>query len=198
MLKDPHKQYRKSIIISLLLLGIGIGQLFIVISGRSWLVWSYNGNSGFEGEETVSVPQSYLLPNRYLIIVSGIFPLLYLDPLVGNITLTRIDGGEQLFLDYRIVGFWVDDGVKTEAWSVILTAGRYNISWSNTNDHDGKSFNYIITTHGLFNWFFEDDRYPFTAESVALFISIILLVFFVGYSIRKYQEGKRDLSYYKA
>ncbi|MFX1417803.1 MAG: hypothetical protein ACFE9N_02655 [Promethearchaeota archaeon] len=197
MLKDPNKQYRNKIILSILLFVIGVGQLIMVITGRSWLIWSYNGYSGMEGDQIVSIPQSYMLPNRYLIIVSGIFPERYLDPFVGNITLTHLNGGEQLFFDYRIVGYWIDDGVKTEARSVILTPGRYNISWSNTDDGDGKSFNYVITTHGLFNWFFETDRYPFTAESVTLFISIVLLVFFIGYSIKKYQEAKRDISYHR-
>ncbi|UCC20538.1 MAG: hypothetical protein JSV62_04415 [Promethearchaeota archaeon] len=192
-MKDPHRQFRKAILISLLILSVGIGQLIVVIAGRSWLIWTYDGNSGIEGDDVVNIPQSYLLPDRYLVIIIGKFPYYSMPDVVGNITLTPINGGDPYFFEYRINGYWIGDNVKTDARSVVIIPGIYNITWSNVDNR----FAYLITTHGLFNWFFAEDTYPYTAETVVLVISIILTVFFIGYSIKKYQEAKRDLAYYK-
>jgi hypothetical protein len=187
---DPIKQYKRHLGFALLIALIGIGQLTFVIVGRSWLVWN---DQGSQGSDIVSIPQSYLWPNRYLIIAEARFPIFGMDDTVGNISLTNIATGKDYFLPYTIVGYWVTDGTKSAVFYISLQPGTYNVTWHNNNYR----IKYWITTHGVFNWWAGDDHYPFTSETVALVISILLAVFFIGYAIIHYRKAKLDLAYYK-
>ncbi|MHA2391841.1 MAG: hypothetical protein ACXAEX_07715 [Promethearchaeota archaeon] len=186
------KQHKKKLIRIILTVAIGIGQLLTVIGGRSWLIWRYSGPSG-HGVENIYIPQSYLIPNRYVITVTGIFPHAMMDNVVGNFSLTNINTGKSSVFEYSIRGFWIVGGIKNEVVSISLTPGKYNVSWFNSDDR----YEYIITTQGIFNWLIEEDRYPYMAENIALFISILLAIFFVVYAIKNYGEAKRDLKYYQ-
>jgi len=187
---DPIKQYKRHLGFALLIALIGIGQLTFVVVGRSWLIWSDHGS---RGSEIVSIPQSYLLRDRYLIIAEARFKTFGTEDTVGNISLTNLDTGKTYFLPYRIVGYWVTDGQKSAVFYISLQPGMYNVTWHNNNYR----IKYWITTQGIFNWWAGDDLYPFTSETVVLVISIILLVFFIGYAIIHYRKAKLDLAYHK-
>lgn len=187
---DPIKQYKRHLGFALLIALIGIGQLAFVIVGRSWLIWN---EKGAQGSDIVSIPRSYLLPNRYIIIAEARFKHFGMDDTVGNISLTNLNTEQNFFLPYRIIGYWINDGVKSAVFHISLQPGMYNVTWHNNN----YQIQYWITTHGIFNWWAGDDLYPYTSETVALVISILLAIFFIGYAIIHYRKAKIDIAYHK-
>lgn len=80
-----------------------------------------------------------------------------------------------------------------DAKLISLAPGAYNISWENNVNR----FEYYFTTHGLFNLFPQDDRFPYLSETVILVISIFSLIAFLVTAIKKYLKTKRNYAYYR-
>ncbi|MFX1572105.1 MAG: hypothetical protein ACFFB0_05110 [Promethearchaeota archaeon] len=192
-MNDPKIAFKKAIIISILLLSIGIAQLVFVISVRSKLIWRQKGGP-VSGNVIINVPPNYLLPNRYVILVIGYFPSIFYEDVVGNVTFTHQNSGKNYTYDYRIVGYMMYKKMIFEAKSWVMKPGKYNISW----DNNDKRYEYYFTTHGLFNFFPKDDKYPSNMETIVLVISSFALIALIIASIKKYMRAKRDYSYYKA
>jgi len=191
--KDPKLEFRKAILTSLIVLSIGLVQFGIVIAGRSWLIWEHPEELKLTGEEQIYVPESYLLPNRYLITVHYYHALLFSDDLVGNITFTHQNSGNIYTFNYRIRSYGTYKLVVHDVRSMVLLPGRYNVSWINNFD----DYAYTLTTHGLLNFFPKEGVYPYFQESIALIISIFLLLGLLVGSIRRYRKGRRDYAYHK-
>ena len=191
-MNDPKIAFRKGILISILLLSIGIAQLVFVISVRSKLVWRYKSGP-ISGEEVITIPRNYLLPNRYVITVIGYFPAIYYDDILGNITFTNQNSGKKYTYNYIIEGYMRYKKLIFEARSWAMASGRYNVSWENNDTR----YEYLFTTHGIFNFFPKDDKYPYTMETFTLVISGFALVAFIIGSTKKYVRAKRNYSYYK-
>ncbi len=186
---DARKRYKKKIKLIILLAVIGIGQLIFTIIGRSKLIWS---QSDREGSEIVSLPQSYLLLNRYVIVATGSFPTSFMDDILGNISFTYLNTGKKYLFEYRIEGYWISHSEKSAAKSFTMLPGQYNITWFNIDDR----IKYSVTTQGIFNWFAGKDSYPYTSETIALVVSLLLCVFIIGYAFIYYQKAKYDLAFY--
>jgi len=190
---DPKIAFRKGILISILLLSIGIAQLVFVVSVRSQLIWRQKGGPA-SGNIVINVPHTYLLPNRYVILVIAYFPTIIYDDVVGNITFTHQNSGKNYTFDYRIVGYMMYEKMIFDARSWVMKPGKYNVSWENNDNR----YEYYFTTHGLFHFFPKDDKYPTNMETIVLVISSFALVSCIIASIKRYLRAKRDYSYYKA
>lgn len=191
--KDPKIEFRKAILTSLIVLSIGLVQFGLVIGGRSWLIWRHPETAELTGEDEIYVPITYLLPNRYLITVLFYIPNLWTDDLVGNITFTHQSSGNNYTFNYSVKGFMSYKLVDHDVASIVLLPGRYNVSWFNNLD----DYAYTLTTHGLLNFFPKEGVYPYFQESIALIISIFILLSFLVGSIRRYLKGRRAYAYHK-
>lgn len=191
-MKDPKIAFRKGVLISILILSIGVAQLIFVISVRSKLVWRYKGGP-ISGEEVITIPRTYLLPNRYVITIIGYFPQILYDDVVGNITFTHQNSGKNYTFNYRIVGYLMYKKIIFDARSWVMKPGKYNVSWANNDNR----YEYYFTTHGLFHFFPKDDKYPTTMETIVLVISSFVVVSCIIASSKKFMSAKRDYSYYK-
>jgi hypothetical protein len=191
--KDPKIEFRKAILISILILSIGIVQIALVIGGRSWLIWRHHEGPQLTGEDEIYVPGSFLLPNRYLITVLFYIPTLWTEDLVGNITFTHHSSGNNYSFDYRVVGYMSYKLVDHDVISLSLIPGRYDVSWTNNLD----DYAYTLTTHGFLNFFPKDGVYPYIQESIALIISSFIFVSLLVGAIRRYLKGRRNYAYHK-
>ena len=191
--KDPKIEYKKAILISLLVLSLGLVQFGVVVAGRSWLIWDHPEGPNLTGEDEIYVPKSYLLLDRYLITVLFYIPNLWTPDLVGNITFTHQSSGNNYTYNYRVKGYMSFKLVDHDVISIVLLPGRYNVSWINNLD----DYAYTLTTHGLLNFFPKEGVYPYMAESIALVISIFLLLSLLVGSLRRYRKGRRDYAYHK-
>ncbi|MFX1312438.1 MAG: hypothetical protein ACFFHD_07475 [Promethearchaeota archaeon] len=192
-MNDPKITFRKKVLISILLLSIGIAQLVFIISVRSKMVWRQKG-SPISGNTVINVPPNFLLPNRYVILVIGYFPTIIYDDVIGNITFTHQNSGKNYTFNYRIVGYLMYKKMIFDARSWVMKPGKYNVSWENVDSR----YEYYFTTHGLFNFFPKDDKYPTNMETIFLIISIFGLISLLVVSIKRYLSAKRDYSFYKA
>ncbi|MHA2182088.1 MAG: hypothetical protein ACXAAH_11770 [Promethearchaeota archaeon] len=190
--REPLTDYKRGVIITLLFLSLGIGQLIFVISSRSQLIWRYNPGQ-VSGNEIVNVPRSYLMPNRYVFTIAGYFPHILDEDVVGNVTLVHQSSGKTYFFNYTIVGYLMYEKMILDARLLSLAPGTYNISWENNFNR----FEYYFTTHGLFNLFPQTDRFPYLSETVTLVISIFGLTAFIVAAVKKYLKTKRNYSFYK-
>jgi len=191
--RTPLAEYKRGLLIIALFLSLGVGQLIFVISARSQLIWRYNPGVT-SGSEIVNVPRSYLLPDRYVFTIAGYFPHILDENVVGNVTLVHQSSGKNYFFNYTIVGYLMYEKMILDARLINIDPGVYNISWENNVDR----FEYYFTTHGLFNLFPQNDRFPYLAETIILIISIFGLVAFLVAAVKKYLKTKRNYSYYKA
>ena len=189
--REPLTEYKRGLVIAILFLSIGIGQLIFVISTRSQLIWRYNPGPK-SGSEIVNVPRSYLLPDRYVFTIAGYFPHILDENVVGNVTLIHQASGKNYFFNYTIVGYLMYEKMILDARTINLDPGTYNISW----DNNVNRFEYYFTTHGLFNLFPETDRFPYLSETVILVISIFGLIAFLVAAVKKYLKAKRNYSFY--
>lgn len=192
-MKDPKMEFRKAVLTSLLVLLIGLVQFGLVVGGRSWLIWEHHETPKLTGDDEINIPPSYLLPNRYLITVLFYIPTLWTPDLVGNITFTHLSSGNNYTYNYRVSGFMSYKLVDHDVISMVLLPGRYNISWINNLD----DYSYTLTTHGLLNFFPKEGVYPYTQETVALIISIFILLALLVGSIRRFMKGRRNYAYHK-
>jgi len=190
--REPLAEYKRGLLLTILFLSLGVGQLVFVISARSQLIWRYNPGS-ISGSEIVNVPRSYLLPDRYVFTIGGKFPHILDENVIGNVTLIHQSSGKTYFFNYTIVGYLMYEKLILDARTLHLDPGSYNISWENNVDR----FEYYFTTHGLFNLFPETDRFPYLAETVTLVISIFGLIAFLIAAVKKYLKTKRNYSFYK-
>ena len=191
--KFADKEFRKKVIISSIILCVGLGQLGLVIGSRSWLIWRHTETPLLTGTDEINIPPSALLPNRYLITVKFYIPTLWTEDLIGNITFTNQKSGKNYTFNYRIAGYMIYKLVVSDAKSISMPSGRYVISWANNlND-----YSYVLTTHGLFNFFPKDDTYPYLAENVMLFGSIIILMILTIIALHKFLRARRDHIYFK-
>ncbi|MBY8990746.1 MAG: hypothetical protein KGD58_08340 [Candidatus Lokiarchaeota archaeon] len=190
--REPLTDYKRGLFIVVLFLSLGVGQLIFVISTRSQLIWRYNPGP-LSGSEIVNVPQTYLLPDRYVFTIAGYFPHILNEDVVGNVTLIHQASGKTYFFNYTIVGYLMYEKMILDAKTLHLDPGTYNISWDNNVDR----FEYYFTTHGLFNLFPKTDRFPYLAETVILVVSIFGLIAFLVAAVKKYLKIKRNYSFYK-
>ena len=191
-MSDPKIDYRKGLLIAALFLSLGVAQLIFVVSARSQLIWRYQPGL-VSGNDMVSVPESYLLPNRYVFMIGGKFPHILDGNVIGNVTLVHQKSGRNYTINYNIEGYLKYQKLILDARLFSLSPGRYNISWENNVDR----FEYYFTTHGLFNLFPQDDRFPYLSETVFLVISIFGLIAFLVAAIKKYRKTKRAYAYHK-
>ncbi|MFX0029093.1 MAG: hypothetical protein ACFE8B_07780 [Candidatus Hermodarchaeota archaeon] len=191
--KFADKEFRKKILISSIILCLGFGQLGLVIGSRSWLIWRHTETPLLTGTDEITIPPSVLLPNRYLITVKFYIPTLWTEDLVGNITFTNQKSGKNYTYTYRLSGYMTYKYVVTDAKSLSMPSGKYFVSWvNNLND-----YSYDLTTHGLFNFFPKDDTYPYLAENVMLFGSIMILIILAIVASHKFLRARRDHVYFK-
>ena len=191
--KDPKIEFRKAILTSHIVLSIGLVQFGLVVGGRSWLIWRHTETLDLTGEDEIYVPESYLLPRRYLITVLFYIPTLWTPDLVGNITFTNQNSGNNYTYNYKVRGYMSYELVDHDVISMVLLPGRYNVSWVNNID----DYAYTLTTHGLLNFFPKEGVYPYFQESIALIISIFLFFALLIGSLRRYRKGRRDYAYHK-
>jgi hypothetical protein len=190
--RTPIAEYKRGVLIAVLFLSLGVGQLIFVISARSQLIWRYKPGA-VSGSEIINVPRSYLLPDRYVFTIAGYFPHILDENVVGNVTLVHQSSGRNHFFNYTIVGYLMYERMILDARLIGIPPGVYNISWDNNVDR----FEYYFTTHGLFNLFPQTDRFPYLAETVILVVSIFGLVAFLVAAVKKYLKTRRNYSYYK-
>ncbi|MFX1326402.1 MAG: hypothetical protein ACFE8N_15740 [Promethearchaeota archaeon] len=190
--KDPKVEFKKGTLIAIIMLGLGIGQLAIVVGTRSELIWRYQPGS-ISGETNVFFPRTYLLPDRYIIMAIGYFPNILDENVIGNITLNHLSSGKTYTFNYVIEGYLMYEKLIYETKSWVMEPGYYNITWNNNVDR----FEYFITTHGLFNFFPQNDKYPYIMESIMLVISIFGLIALLVAAIKKYQRSKRAYSFHE-
>ncbi|MHA2006928.1 MAG: hypothetical protein ACXABO_02930 [Promethearchaeota archaeon] len=190
-MKDPRLVFRKGIMIAILLLSLGVAQLVFVISTRSQLVWRYRPGPR-SGDEIVTIPPNLLYPNRYVLTVMGFFPSILYDDVIGNITFSHLSSGKNFTHDYRIVGYLMYEKMILDVKLIGLNPGRYNISW----DNNDRRFEYMFTTHGLFNLVPNIDRFPYISETVFMLISIFGFIAFLVASIKKYLKERRNYAYH--
>ncbi|MFW9783170.1 MAG: hypothetical protein ACFFFB_12880 [Candidatus Heimdallarchaeota archaeon] len=190
--KDPKVEFKKGTLIAIIMFSLGIGQLALVVGTRSELVWRYQPGP-LSGETTVSFPRTYLLPDRYVIMVVGYFPHILDGNVTGNMTLIHQSSGTTYTFNYEIEGYLMYEKLIYETRSWVMEPGNYNITWNNNVDR----FEYFITTHGLFNFFPQNDKYPYVMESVMLVISVFGLIALLIGAIKKYQRSKRAFSYHE-
>ena len=63
--REPIIEYKRGILISVLILVIGIGQLVFIVSSRSQKIWFYKPGPA-TGSQLIEVPPNYILPNSEL------------------------------------------------------------------------------------------------------------------------------------
>lgn len=192
MKQDPRREYKKGIVISILLISLGIAQLVFIVASRSQLIWRFKPGLN-SGEDVITIPRSYLLPDRYIMTVMGYFPNILDGDVVGNITFSHQNTGKNYTLNYKIVGYLTYKKMLIEARSWVMIPGVYNVTWENNVNR----FEYMFTTHGVFNFFIDNDRYPSFAESIVLVVSIFGLIAFLIASIKKYFKARRAFAYYQ-
>ncbi|MFX1281092.1 MAG: hypothetical protein ACFFA3_17210 [Promethearchaeota archaeon] len=191
-MSDPKIEYRKGMLIALLFLSLGVAQLVFVISARSQLIWRYKPGP-ISGNHIVRVPESYLIPNSYVFTIGGLFPHILDENVVGNVTLVRLKSGRNYTINYNIEGYLKYQKLILDARLFKLSPGRYNISWVNNVSR----FEYYFTTHGLFNLFPQNDRYPYLSETVFLVISIFGLIAFLVAAIKKYLKVRQAYAFHR-
>lgn len=191
-MSNPRSEYRKGLYIVILFFSLGVAQLTFVISTRSQLIWRYKPGPS-SGSDIIRVPESYLLPNRYVFTIGGIFSNILDENVAGNVTLVNLKTGKNHTINYNIEGYLKYKKLILDARLIKLSSGRYNISWEN----NASRFEYYFTTHGLFNLFPENDRFPYISETVFLVISIFGLIAFLIAAIKKYLKIKRAYAFHK-
>jgi hypothetical protein len=190
--RDPITEYKRGILISVIFLVLGIAQIVFVVSSRSQKIWLYKAGPA-TGNRVINVPPSFMLPNRYIFTIAGLFPHILDENVVGNVTLEHQGSGKTYFFNYTIVGYLMYEKIILDAKCFSMKPGWYNVSWDNNVDR----FEYYFTTHGLFNFFPSDDRYPSLMETIMLIISIFGLIALSIASIKKYLKTKRNYAYHR-
>lgn len=191
--KDPELEFKKAVIVSIILVSIGLTQLGIVIAGRSWLIWRTSESPALSGNDEIYVPGSLLLPDRYLITVLFYIPTLLTPDLVGNITFSHLSSGRNYTFNYQVSGYMSYKLVDHDVVSLVLLPGRYNVSWTNNLD----DYSYTLTTHGLLNFFPKEGVYPYVQENVWLIVSIFIALSLLVGATRRFLKGRRDYAYHK-
>jgi len=191
--KDPHVEYKKTLIIAFIVFTIGISQLVFVIFSRSFLIWREKKGSSISGSQIINVPPNYLPPNSYVFMVVGYFPTIIYDDVVGSISFVHLNSGKNYSFSYRIVGYLQYEEMiyKVRIWS--MKPGKYNVSWINNDDR----FEYFLTSRGIFNFAPRIDKYPYISEMIVLIVSIFILVACIIGTIKRYIRAKRDYGFYK-
>lgn len=122
------------ILIGVILITSGIGNILLVGSTLDKVVWEHRGQIlDYEGSILQKITPNPILGDAYVIRVSADFYNLYYMHYSnsGNINLTHRDSGRIYTFDYYLSKAEGDFDSREKRW--VLRPGTYNLTWTNDN-----------------------------------------------------------------
>jgi len=125
---------KTKILIGIILITIGIGQVSLVTLNKDEILWEHRGQFlDYEGSIIQKIPPNPILGNLFIIRVSADFYNLYYMHYSnsGNISFTHQESGRIFEFEYYLSQAEGDFDYEEKRWS--LPSGTYNLSWVNLN-----------------------------------------------------------------